>query len=121
MGIQIAICLAGVLGGSLILCGQAAGEDNTSAFRNHFSMRFNISSRLRPMESLHAHSLRTFPSLCLGAITEGHPADPDLHQVMGLSKVSPQTMSCPTSYVIPLPQGRPGASRKVSGIALAAL
>lgn len=75
-GIQIAIYLTGVLGESLFLCGHAAGEDNTSAFGNHFTMRFNISSRLMPMESLHDHSLRIFPSLCLRAITECHPADP---------------------------------------------
>lgn len=77
MGTQIPVDLTGVLGGSLILCGQAIGEDNTSAFGNHFSVRFNLSSRVRPMESLHAHSLRAFPSLCLAAITECHPADPD--------------------------------------------
>lgn len=71
------------------------------------------------MESLHAHSLRTFPSLCLAAITQCHPADPDSYQVMDLSKVSPQTL-CPLLHLVQYlcPRAAHGASRKIPGIAL---
>lgn len=74
------------------------------------------------MESLHAHSLRTFPSLCLAAITQCHPADPDSYQVMDLSKVSPQTL-CPLLHLVQYlcPRAAHGASRKIPGIALVAL
>jgi len=76
MGIKIPAYLMGVLGGSLILCGQAAGEDNTSAFGSDFSMSFNLYSRLRPKESLHTASFWTFSCSCLRVITECYPADP---------------------------------------------
>lgn len=121
MGIKIQIHLTGLLGGSLILCGQAAGKDDTSAFRSDISMWFNLCSRLRPKESLHTPSFWTFPCSRLWVITECHPSEPYSSLSSGSARSHSAILSI-ASYITrntSASWAAHGGRREVSGIALA--